>query len=225
MTRPEPKVVFFDAFPIFDPRPVFKLAGELFPNAGPALAEEWRIRQFEYTWLRTASHRYKDFWHVTEDALLFACAKLQLELTNDKKEQLLNKYLALPVWPDVAETLAKLRARGLKLAFLSNMTENMLRSSARGASIEQEFDEVISTDRNETYKPNPQAYALGLDVFKVQRHEAVFVAFAGWDAAGAKWFGYPTFWNNRLQSQHERLDVQADAQGATLAGLVSYLES
>lgn len=220
-----PKVVFFDAFPIFDPRPVFKLAGELFPGAGPALAEEWRIRQFEYTWLRTASHQYKDFWHVTEDALRFACAKLELDLTNEKREQLLNKYLALPIWPDVADSLVKLRAKGLKLAFLSNMTENMLRSSARSAGIEQHFDEMLSTDLRETYKPNPKAYELGLETFKIERHEAVFVAFAGWDAAGAKWFGYPTFWNNRLRSQHERLDVEADAQGPTLDGVISFLES
>lgn len=156
-----PKVVFFDAFPIFDPRPVFKLAGELFPGSVPALAEEWRIRQFEYTWLRTASHQYKDFWHVTEDALGFACAKLELQSTPEKREQLLNKYLALPIWPDVANALTKLRARGLQLAFLSNMTENMLRSSARNAGIEQHFNKVLSTDLRETYKPNPKAYELG----------------------------------------------------------------
>lgn len=220
-----PKVVLFDAFPIFDPRPVFELAGKLFPGVGPALAEEWRIRQFEYTWLRAASHQYKDFWHVTEDALGFACAKLELDLSNEKREQLLNQYLALPIWPDVADCLSKLGAKGLKLAFLSNMTENMLRSSAKSAGIEQHFDKVLSTDTRATFKPNPKAYELGLEAFGVSRHEVVFVASAGWDAAGAKWFGYPTFWNNRLRSQPERLDVQADAQGPTLDALVTFLES
>src|SRR5215467_10965188 len=45
------KAIAFDAFPVFDPRPVFALAEELFPGKGGALGEVWRIRQFEYTWL------------------------------------------------------------------------------------------------------------------------------------------------------------------------------
>ncbi len=219
------EVLFFDAFPIFDPRPIFKLAGELFPDAGPTLAEEWRTRQFEYQWLRTASRRYKDFWHVTQDALVFACAKLGQELTDEKRLRLMNAYLSLPTWPDVPTALEKLKARGLKLAFLSNMTEDMLRTNAKSAGIERHFDAFLSTDARQTYKPHPEAYALGLDTFGIQRHQAVFVAFAGWDSAGAKWFGYPTFWNNRLKVQRERLDADADAQGPSLDALVTFVES
>lgn len=219
------QVVFFDAFPIFDPRPVFKLVGELFPEVGPALVEEWRMRQFEYQWLRAVSRRYKDFWHVTEDALSFACAKLGQELTEEKRVRLMNAYLTLPVWPDVPSALERLRAKGLELAFLSNMTEAMLRSNAKAAGIEQHFRAFLSTDARQTYKPHPDAYALGLDTFGIQHHQAVFVAFAGWDSAGAKWFGYPTFWNNRTNAQSEQLDADADATGPSLDALLSFLES
>lgn len=217
------QVVLFDAFAVFDPRPVFRLAGELFPGTGPALAEEWRTRQFEYTWLRTASQRYKDFWAVTEDALRFACSKLALDLTDAKRERLMGAYLALRPWPDAPGALEALRDQGLRLAFLSNMTEPMLRANARASGIERLFDEMLSTDRRATYKPHPQAYALGMEAFGVRREEAVFVAFAGWDAAGAKWFGYPTFWNNRLRMQQERLDVEVDAQGPTLDALPPFV--
>src|SRR5215467_7110576 len=65
------KAIAFDAFPIFDPRPVFRLAEELFPGQGAALSDEWRTRQFEYTWIRAAAHQYKDFWHVTQDGLIY----------------------------------------------------------------------------------------------------------------------------------------------------------
>jgi hypothetical protein len=41
------------------------------------------------------------------------------------------------------------------------------------------------------------AYRLGTDALALDADEILFVAFAGWDVAGAKWFGYPTFWNNR----------------------------
>ena len=55
------------------------------------------------------------------------------------------------------------------------------------------FEQVLSSDRAKTYKPDPRAYQLGVDALQVKREEILFVAFAGWDAAGAKLFGYPTF--------------------------------
>src|SRR5688572_13953963 len=75
------KAIAFDAFPIFDPRPVFALVEKMFPGRGAELSNEWRIRQFEYTWLRVAARRYVDFWEITQQALDFAADKLQLKLT------------------------------------------------------------------------------------------------------------------------------------------------
>ena len=87
------KAIAFDAFPIFDPRPVFALAEELFPGNGLALSDEWRTRQFEYTWLRVVVQRYADFWQVTDDALIFAANKLKLDLNAEKREKLMSGYL------------------------------------------------------------------------------------------------------------------------------------
>jgi 2-haloacid dehalogenase len=70
------RAVAFDAFPIFDPRPVSSLAEEFFPGKGAELSNAWRTRQFEYTWLRTVAGRYADFWQVTEEALTFAARAL-----------------------------------------------------------------------------------------------------------------------------------------------------
>ena len=75
------KAIAFDAFTTFDPRSVFELAEKLFPNKGLALSNAWRTRQFEYTWLRSVSQHYADFWKVTEDVLVFAANMLQLDRT------------------------------------------------------------------------------------------------------------------------------------------------
>jgi len=66
------KAIGFDAFVTFDARPIFALAEQLFPGKGEEISNLWRIRQFEYAWLRTLSGRYVDFWKVTEDALVYA---------------------------------------------------------------------------------------------------------------------------------------------------------
>ena len=81
------KAIAFDAFPIFNPRPVFTFCETLFPGKGPELSNAWRTRQFEYTWLRAMSGRYADFWQVTEDSLVFAAKLAKVELTMEKRQQ------------------------------------------------------------------------------------------------------------------------------------------
>lgn len=68
-TRARFDAVLFDAFPIFDPRPMARLAEELFPGRGAELISTWRARQFDYAWLRVVAGDYADFWRCTEDAL------------------------------------------------------------------------------------------------------------------------------------------------------------
>ncbi|HKV93788.1 MAG TPA: haloacid dehalogenase type II [Candidatus Angelobacter sp.] len=218
------KAIAFDAFPIFNPSPVFTLAEQLFPGNGPALSDEWRTRQFEYTWLRMATHHYADFWQITQDALAFAANKLKLELTADKREALMNAYLKLNVWPEVPSVLNRLKTLGLQLTFLSNFTQGMLDANIKHAGFEKLFDHVISTDQASTYKPDPRAYELGIEALGLKRNEVLFAAFAGWDASGAKLFGYPTFWVNRLKLPVEELDAVPDASGGSLLDLVQFLE-
>ncbi|KYF54127.1 haloacetate dehalogenase [Sorangium cellulosum] len=223
--RPPParskiKAIAFDAFAILDPRPIAALAEELSPGKGALLSEAWRTRQFEYTWLRVASGEYADFWRVTRDALVFAERLLSLDLGEEKRARLLGAYLDLEAWPDAAPALRSLEDAGLRLSFLSNFTPRMLDAAIEGAGLGGLFEHVLSTDRARTYKPDPRAYRMALDAFHLEREEILFVPFAGWDAAGARWFGYPTFWVNRLGLPAEELGVTADATGASLADLV-----
>ena len=217
------KAIAFDAFPIFDPRPIATLAESLFPGKGSAIMSAWRTRQFEYQWLRALSGRYADFLQATEESLIFASRQLQLELSVDKRQQLMSAWSNLQVWPDVADATKALRMAGLRLAILSNITPSVLHRGLQRAGLEQEFEAVLSTDQIRSYKPDPHAYQMAVDKLQLRREEILFVAFAGWDVAGAKWFGYPTFWVNRLGSPMEELGVVADASGQGLDSVVRYV--
>ena len=221
--RPTIKAVAFDAFPIFDPRPVFALAEELFPGKGADLSNAWRTRQFEYAWLHSLSRRYEDFWKVTEASLVFSAKMLKQDLTPEKRTRLMESYLQLKAWPDVIPALTELKKAGIRLAFLSNFTLPMLQANSKNSGLDGLFEHVLSTDRVKAYKPDPRAYQMGIDSFKLKREEIVFAAYAGWDATGAKWFGYPTFWVNRLNLPGEELGALPDAAGPNLAGLVHFV--
>jgi 2-haloacid dehalogenase len=217
------QAVAFDAFAILDPRPVFNACEAMFPGRGNELGALWRSRQFEYQWLRSLSGRYADFWSVTRAALEFAARSLNLNLTAAQRDELMQGYLLLNAWPDVEPALAALRRSGRHLVVLSNATDEILRTGARTSGIEALFAELISTDRIRSFKPDPRAYQLGVDRLGLRREAILFVPSAGWDAAGAKWFGYPTFWNNRQHASLEALDVAPDGAGESLQALIDFI--
>jgi 2-haloacid dehalogenase len=104
------------------------------------------------------------------------------------------------------------------------MTAKMLEAGIKHAGLEGMFEHVLSTDQIRTYEPDPRAYQLAMDAFQLRREDLLFVAFGGWDVAGAKWFGYPTFWVNRLNLPGEELGVSPDAMGRDLADLVNFIK-
>jgi len=222
-TKPTIKAIAFDAFPIFDPRPVFALVEKLFPGRGAEFGNAWRTRQFEYQWLRALSGQYADFRQATEDALVFSAKLLKLDLAPEARRQLMDAYLELKAWPDVPAALKSLKSAGLRLGFLSNATPQILDGGIKNSGLDGLFEHVLSTDSIRTYKPDPRAYQMGMNAFKLKREEILFVAFAGWDAAGAKSFGYPTFWVNRLNLPAEELGAMADASGQNLTDLLNFL--
>ena len=219
------KAVAFDYFVLFNPDSIVIDADRLFQGKGRELTDVWRTRQFEYSWLRSITGRYVDFLAVTEDALVYAAHTLKLELTAQQKQHLLDAYLHLSPWPDATGGLRRLRESGVRVITIANFSPAMLRSNAEHAGMMGLFDALVSTDANHTYKPDPRAYQLGIDRLRVAKQDIVFAAFGGWDAAGAKSFGYPTVWVNRFDQPIEELGVRPDRTVRDLSGLLDFVLS
>jgi 2-haloacid dehalogenase len=156
---------------------------------------------------------------------VFAANLLKLDLSADKRERLMQAYLELQAWPDAGPALRSLRGLGVRLALLSNATPGMLDAWIRHSGLDDTYEYVLSTNTISTYKPDPRAYRMGVEAFGMQLEEIAFAAFGGWDVAGAKWFGYTTFWVNRLGLPVEELGATPDGVGESLAELVTFVES
>jgi 2-haloacid dehalogenase len=219
------RAIAFDGLAVFDVRPVATLAERVFPGRGEEMSALWRTRQFEYTWLRTVGQHYADFWQVTEEALLFSCKSLKLELTGANSDRLMQSYLELKAWPDAPAALRDLKASGLQLAFLSNFTAPMLDHAVKNSGLQGIFADHLSTDRVRAFKPDPQTYRMAMNAFGLTKEEIAFAAFAGWDATGAKWFGYPTFWVNRAGAAAEELGTVPEAVGKDLNDLATFVQA
>jgi 2-haloacid dehalogenase len=215
--------VAFDGFAVFDPRSVATRVEELFPGKSTAFLATWRTRQFEYTWLRTLIGSYTDFARVTEDALVYTAKTLNLELPEPHRQALMRCFSELHAWPDAAAALGTLHNSGIRLVLLSNLTLAMLNTAASNSGLQSLFEPHLSTDGVRAYKPDPRAYSMAVDALKLRRNEIVFAAFAGWDAAGAKAFGFTTFWVNRMNSPVEELGSRPDGIGTNLNDLVRFV--
>lgn len=132
-------------------------------------------------------------------------------------------YLGLKAWPDVLPVLRRFREAGLGCAFLSNFSPRMLTAAIMSAGLNGLISHAISTDEAQTYKPDPRAYQLGMDELQLPPGEILFVAFAAWDVTGARWFGYPTYWVNRLKQPVEELGAIADGMGSDLVDLEEFV--
>jgi len=187
------------------------------------LANEWRTRQFEYTWLRTLAGRYADFWQVTAEALTYALNKTRLSASPSQVSQLMEGFLGMKPWPDVAPVLTWLKSEGIAAAILANLTPRMMQACVERSGLKGSFQYLLSTDQVQAFKPDPRAYALGTAAFNLKREEILFVAYAGWDAAGSKLFGYPTYWVNRLHLPAEELGATADETAADLNGVARFI--
>jgi 2-haloacid dehalogenase len=85
------------------------------------------------------------------------------------------------------------------------------------------FDAVLSVDEVTVYKPDPRVYQLAVDRLGVPKEAIGFVSSNGWDALGARSFGFRVFWINRLKAPLDRLGFQPEAMLDSLGGLPEVL--
>jgi 2-haloacid dehalogenase len=207
----------FDAYgTLFDVHSVVDAGAAITPDP-MALSLAWRGKQLEYTWLRALMGRYEDFWTVTEDALRWAIARLDLRADEEAIRRLMGAYLSLACFPEVPAALAALAPR--PRAILSNGAPTMLAAAVAASRLGRELDHVLSVDAVKTYKPSPAVYALGPQAFALPAGEIVFVSSNAWDVAGAKSFGYQVAWCNRTGALAENLGVRADYEIRSLRDL------
>lgn len=204
------RICVFDAYgTLFDVAGAARMAAAE-PDGGalaaiwPRLAEDWRRKQLEYSWLRAIMGQHADFWQVTQDGLDWALAASGLS-DSGLRGRLLALYRRLPAYPEAAGVLAALKTGGRATAILSNGTPAMLDAAVSSAGIGDRLDAVLSVESVGIFKPSSAVYRLVTDHFACRADEVLFVSSNGWDAAGAAHFGFRTVWVNRAGLPMDRL--------------------
>jgi 2-haloacid dehalogenase len=191
------KAVVFDAYgTLYDIQSVAAVTEQAFPGYGEIITQIWRIKQLEYTWLRSLMRRYEDFSVITRESLAYTLRCLGLRHDPAVFERLMDKYLHLDLYPDATAALAALRGR--KLAILSNGSSDMLNALVHNSGLDRVLDATISIDSQKIFKPSPDAYTQIEARLGVAPAEVLFVSSNPWDACGAKAFGLNVAWIERV---------------------------
>jgi 2-haloacid dehalogenase len=212
---PRFKAVAFDYFVIFNPDSIIPEVEKVFPGKGAELTKAWRAKLFDYCFLCSITGEHEDFYKLT--------SAMKLTLTPESHAALMQAWLALKPWPDTAAGLRRLKAAGVRIITIANFSEKMLRANADHAGITDLFDKLLSTEVNGTFKPDPRAYALGMQTLNLKKEEILFAAFGGWDAYGAKHFGYPTYWVNRFSLPPEGIGAKPDQTSTNLEVVLQFV--
>ncbi len=192
----------FDAFgTLFDVHSVVREHAGFLGPVWPRLLEIWRNKQLEYTWIYAGLGEHIPFREITRLSLHYALCVTGLD--EAIAPRLLESYQRLAAFPEVETILRVLKARGAKLAILSNGDTDMLDDLVENANLIGVFDALISVRVAGTFKPAPKVYALVTEVFKVKPEEITFLSSNRWDIAGAASFGFQTIWVNRAGNPDE----------------------
>lgn len=213
------KACVFDAYgTLFDVNSAAADARDTLGEKWQPLADLWRSKQLQYTWLRSLMGKHIDFWQLTGDALDYAMANLELD-DPALHSRLMGLYLRLRAYPEVKDTLSQLKAAGMKLAILSNGEPRMLAAAAQNSGIAEILDAILSVEAVKIFKPHPSVYRLPVDQFNFAPEAMCFISSNAWDAYAAKAFGYRVLWCNRFAQTPERIPARPDGEISTLAEL------
>lgn len=191
------EAVVFDAYgTLYDVQSVAAVTEEAFPGYGTAITQIWRMKQLEYTWLRSLMQRYESFWNVTRESLKFTLDGLGLQYSEAAFRTIMDKYLHLDLYPDARQALADLSER--KLAILSNGSQEMLDALVKNTGIDTAMQATISIESKQIFKPSPRTYDLIGETLGVKPAHVLFVSSNSFDAGGAKSYGLNVAWIERI---------------------------
>ena len=216
------KAIIFDAYgTLFDVNSAAEKCKNKIGDKWENFANYWRTTQLEYTWLRSLMGKHKDFWKITEDSLDKSMKAYKID--NSMKNELLDLYKILSPFPEVRDTLNKLKERNYKLAILSNGTPSLLKELVISNNLDNLFDDLFSIEEVGVYKPDSKVYDLPIKKYKIKSNEVTFLSANTWDVSGGGNYGYHSIWVNRNNNIFDNLDYKPNNQVKNLSELINLI--
>jgi len=216
------KAIIFDAYgTLFDVNSAAEKCKDKIGDKWEGFADYWRTTQLEYTWLRSLMDRHKNFWQVTEDSLDKSMKTFKIDPS--MRNELLDLYKILSIFPEVKEVLQNLKKKDYKLSILSNGTPTLLNELVKSNNLDNIFDDIFSIEEVGIYKPDSKVYDMPIKKYKIQKEEVAFLSANTWDVSGGGNYGYNSIWVKRNNNIFDNLDYKPKNEVKNLSQLLDMI--
>ena len=187
----------------------------IFGDAGVRV--DWFTQMIQSALVATVTGAYRQFGAHAMAALEMTAERAGVELTDHDKQAVAVQMRQLPAHPEVAGALRRLRDNGLRLASLTNSTEEVARAQLEHAGLLDAFELVLSADTVGRLKPAPEPYRMAAERLGVAVDQVRLIAAHAWDVAGAARAGCATAFVARPGKVLDPLVERPGIVGADLA--------
>ena len=186
----------------------------VFGDAG--MRRVWFQQMIQSALVATVTGAYRPFGEIGLAALAMTAEQAGVELRDPDRDAIAAGMRRLPAHPEVPGALERLHRAGLRLAALTNSTEEVARAQLEHAGIIGWFEQVLSADMVRRLKPAPEPYLLAGERLGVPVGQVRLVAAHAWDVAGAARAGCATAFVARPGKVLDPLVAPPDVIGADL---------
>lgn len=139
---------------------------------------------------------HRSFGQVTALALELAMNEFGLPFNTADADLLTSSIGRMPPFPEVVETLDKLKTAGFRLAIISNTDDAIIAGNV--AQLGDLIDRVITAEQAEAYKPSPQIFRYAWKTLGISMDDLVHIcASPHLDLAAARELGFRAIWVDR----------------------------
>jgi 2-haloacid dehalogenase len=207
-----PAILFFDVNEtLLDLEPVKRSVSQTLGNR-PELVPLWFTNLLQYSLVVTVSDQFRDFGSLGVATLRMLAESRDITLSQAQAKDALKPMLSLAPYPEVKESLEKLRCAGFRLVALTNSSQQAMEEQLRYAGLSPAFECMLSVEQLGFYKPHQHVYRWAAYRMRVAISECMMVAAHAWDVTGAQWAGMQTTFVKRTGKATFPLAPEPDLQ-------------
>ena len=159
---------------------------------------------------------YTNFGTIGGGALEMVAKRQGVDLSDEDKQRILGDMQELPPHPEAEDVLGRLRDAGIRLAALTNSTQQVADAQIDNSGLRDYFEQVLSADTVQRLKPAPEPYRMAAESLGVEVGQVRLVAAHAWDVVGAMRAGCAAAFVARPGMVLNPLAARPDVVGADL---------
>jgi 2-haloacid dehalogenase len=182
-----------------------------------AVRKEWFAQTLQLAMAAMLTNAYENFGVQADTGLEMTARRYKVSLLGEEKNLILNTVRKLRPYPEVAQSLQRLRDAGLRLVMLTNSTAQVAEAQLAFAGLREHFEQVISADEIQCFKPSPEVYHMAAGKLNVEPGQLRIVTAHDWDVTGALRAGCAAAFVARPGQVLNPYGSQPDVKGVDLA--------